>query len=167
MKYQNITHDDILNGEGIRVVLWLSGCSHRCEGCHNPITWDENNGLEFTDNEKQEIFTELSKDYISGITFSGGDPLFVNNRKEVIRFISEIKEKFPNKNIWLYTGFTLEDILEWNLDISGIDVLIDGKFIKDLYSPNLHWIGSSNQRIIDVKRSLRENKIILYKEPNT
>ena len=125
MKFHNITKDDILNGEGIRVVLWLSGCHHRCEGCHNPITWDPNNGLYFTENEKQEIFTELSKDYISGITFTGGDPLYITNREEVFRFISEIKENFPNKNIWLYTGYEFEDILEWTLDIYGIDVLID------------------------------------------
>ena len=162
MKYHNITKDDILNGEGIRVVLWVSGCEHKCNGCHNEITWDPNDGLLFTDKEKIEIFNELSKDYIAGITFSGGDPLHPANREEIIRFISEIKEKFSNKNIWLYTGYLFEDILEWNLDISNIDVIIDGKFKSCLSGTNLHWIGSSNQRIIDVKQSLKENKTILY-----
>lgn len=162
MKYHNITKDDILNGEGIRVVLWVSGCEHKCKGCHNEITWDPNDGLLFTDKEKIEIFNELSKDYIAGITFSGGDPLHPANREEIIRFISEIKEKFSNKNIWLYTGYLFEDILEWNLDISNIDVIIDGKFKSCLSGANLHWIGSSNQRIIDVKQSLKENKTILY-----
>ena len=163
MKYHNITKDDILNGDGIRVVLWLSGCHHNCKDCHNPITHDPNYGLDFTENEKQEIFNELSKDYISGITFSGGDPFYITNREEVLRFISEIKEKYPNRNIWLYTGYDLEDILEWNLDISGIDVLIDGKFDKNLFSPELPWVGSSNQRIINVKETLKQNTIILYK----
>lgn len=162
MKYHNITKDDILNGEGIRVVLWVSGCEHKCNGCHNEITWDPNDGLLFTDKEKIEIFNELSKDYIAGITFSGGDPLHPANREEIIRFILEIKEKFSNKNIWLYTGYLFEDILEWNLDISNIDVIIDGKFKSCLSGINLHWIGSSNQRIIDVKQSLKENKTILY-----
>lgn len=162
MNYQNITHNDLLNGSGIRVVLWVSGCTHHCKGCHNPITWDENDGLKFTSKEKLEIFNELNKDYISGITFSGGDPFHPNNRLEVLKLAQEIKERFPNKNIWLYTGYLFEDILKWNLNISDIDVIIDGEFIEKLKDNKLHWIGSSNQRIINVKESLKNNKIILY-----
>lgn len=157
MKYHNITHDDILNGDGLRVVLWVSGCSHKCEGCHNQITWDENDGLEFTDVEKQEIFNSLDKDYISGITFSGGDPFYINNRTVILNLISEIKEKYPNKNIWVYTGYLFEDILEWNVNLSDIDVIVDGKFIKDLKDNELPWVGSSNQRVIDVQETLRRH----------
>jgi len=164
MKYQNVTHNDILNGEGIRVVLWVSGCQHQCKNCHNPITWDVNDGLEFDETVKQEIIEELHKDYISGITFSGGDPFHPSNITDVLNFTHEIKQIFSNKNIWVYTGYLMEEILEWNLDISDIDVIIDGKFIDELHSTDLHWVGSSNQRIIDVKQTLHENKIILYKE---
>lgn len=163
MKYQNITHDDLLNGSGIRVVLWVSGCNHHCEGCHNPVTWDINDGLEFTNKEKEEIFTELNKDYISGITFSGGDPLHPDNRLEVLELISEIKSKFPNKSIWLYTGYLFEDILKWNLDISNIDVIVDGEFKKELFSPKQPWVGSSNQKVINVKESLKTNSIVTFK----
>ena len=163
MNYQNITYDDLLNGSGIRVVLWVSGCTHHCKGCHNPITWDENDGLEFTIKEKQELFNELNKDYIAGITFSGGDPFHPSNRLEVLRLAQEIKEKFPNKNIWHYTGYLFEDILEWNLNISNIDIIVDGEFIEKLKDNKLHWIGSSNQRIINVKESLINNKITLFK----
>ena len=162
MKYQNITHDDILNGEGIRVVLWVSGCSHECKGCHNPITWDPSDGIEFGQDAKDEIFEQLNKDYISGITFSGGDPLYIDNKDVVLQFISEIKKQFPNKTIWLYTGYSFEDILEWDIDISDIDILIDGEFIEELKDDNLQWIGSSNQRIINVKETLKQKEIILY-----
>lgn len=161
MKYQNITHDDLLNGKGLRVVLWVSGCAHHCKGCHNPITWDPNDGLEFDESAKQEIFNELSNDYIAGITFSGGDPLYPDNAPEVLNLASEIKELFPSKNIWLYTGYTLEEILEHNLDISDIDVLVDGRFIERLKDDKLQWVGSSNQRIIDVPKSLKLNQIVL------
>ena len=95
MRYHNITKDDMLNGDGLRVVLWVSGCSHCCRECHNPITWDPNGGLLFDEAAKQEIFTELARDYISGITFSGGDPLYYSNRLDVSKLIREIREKFP------------------------------------------------------------------------
>ena len=162
MRYHNITHDDLLNGEGIRVVLWVAGCSHRCDECHNKITWDENNGLIFCEKEEQEIYNELSKDYISGITFSGGDPFYSANRQFILRFCHKIKEKFPNKTIWVYTGFTYEELLKMNINLIDIDILVDGKFIKELKDNDLHWVGSSNQRIIDIKQSIKQNKIILY-----
>ncbi len=162
MKYQAITCNDLLNGSGIRVVLWVSGCTHHCEGCHNPETWNVNDGMPFGQAELNYIYNELSHDYISGITFSGGDPFHPKNRADVIYITSEIKKHFPNKNIWVYTGYLFEEVLEWNLDISNIDVIIDGEFIKELISPELPWIGSSNQRIIDVKESLINNKLIPY-----
>ena len=161
MRYHNITHDDMLNGDGLRVVLWVSGCEHKCYNCHNKITWDINNGLIFDDNAKEEIFRQLEKDYIKGITFSGGDPLHKQNRTEVFNLVKEIKTKFPKKDIWLYTGYTWEEINDLDI-IDYIDVLVDGKYIEELSNPELEWRGSSNQRGIDVKKNLIEDKVISY-----
>jgi anaerobic ribonucleoside-triphosphate reductase activating protein len=161
MRYHNITKDDMLNGEGLRVVLWLAGCTHRCPGCHNPITWDINGGLIFDDKAKQEIFTELEKDYISGITLSGGDPLHPSLINEVAQLIKEIKVLFPNKTIWLYTGYDFEDIKGLSF-IKDIDVIVDGKFIISLLDKQLHWRGSSNQRVIDVNKTLKSKTLIHY-----
>ena len=104
MRYHNITKDDMLNGDGLRVVLWVAGCSHCCKECQNPITWDPAGGLPFDEAAKQEIFEQLDKSYISGITFSGGDPLHAANRLDVRNLMAEIKQKYPDKTIWLYTG---------------------------------------------------------------
>ena len=131
MRYHNITKDDMLNGEGLRVVLWVAGCSHACEGCHNKITWNPGGGIPFDDSTKQEIFTELDKDYIDGITFSGGDPMHCANEKDVTELCKEIKEKYPDKTIWLYTGY--------------------GEFQIDLLDANLEWRGSANQAVIYTK----------------
>ena len=106
MRYHNITTDDMKNGDGLRVVLWLAGCSHCCEGCQNPVTWDPNGGLPFDQTAKEELFAELDKDYISGITFSGGDPLHPSNHRQVRQLAMEIREKYPDKTVWLYTGDT-------------------------------------------------------------
>lgn len=105
MNYHNITHDDMNNGDGLRVVLWLSGCSHKCKNCQNPQTWNSNSGILFDEDAKNEIFNELSKDYISGITFSGGDPLHENNLMDVANLIFKVKENFPKKTIWLYAQY--------------------------------------------------------------
>ena len=122
MQYHNITKDDMLNGDGLRVVLWVAGCGHACPGCHNPITWDAEGGLLFDQAAKAELFTELGKDYISGITFSGGDPLFPGNREEISELCHEIRQKFPDKTIWLYTGYRWEEI-KWLPFLDQIDVL--------------------------------------------
>ena len=129
MRYHNITKDDMLNGDGLRVVLWVAGCSHCCKECHNPITWDPNGGLEFDDAAKQEIFCELEKDYIHGITFSGGDPLHINNAFDVADLAKEIREKYPNKSIWLYTGAMWEEVKQMKL-MKYLDVLVDGEFVE-------------------------------------
>ena len=159
MRYHNITKDDMLNGDGLRVVLWVAGCEHKCEGCHNPITWDPDGGLPFGEDEKSEIFTELDKPHISGITFTGGDPLYQSNINGVETLAKEIKEKYPDKTIWLYTGYNWEDIKDLTV-IRYIDILIDGKFVKDKLDPKLHWRGRTNQRVIDVKQS--RDDIVLY-----
>lgn len=161
MRYHNITKDDMLNGDGLRVVLWVAGCNHCCKECHNPITWDPNGGLEFDAAAKKEIFDELGKSYVSGITFSGGDPLHLNNSYDVTELAKEIKEQFPEKTIWLYTGATWEDICNMEL-IDYLDVLVDGEFECDKKDANLHWKGSSNQRVIDVKETRKTGNVVLH-----
>ena len=120
MRYHNITKDDMLNGDGLRVVLWVAGCSHCCKECHNPLTWDPDGGLSFDDRARKEIFEQLDKPYISGITFSGGDPLHAANRMEVRDLMAEIKEKYTDKTIWLYTGDLWENRHRWQRE-SGND----------------------------------------------
>jgi len=160
MRYHNITKDDMLNGDGLRVVLWVAGCSHCCKECQNPITWDPDGGLPFDEAAKQEIFDQLDKSYISGITFSGGDPLHSGNCSGVRNLISEIKEKYPDKTIWLYTGDSWESIMNYPL-IQDVDVLVDGEFHLEERDVNLLWKGSKNQRVIDVQETLKqENKSI-------
>jgi anaerobic ribonucleoside-triphosphate reductase activating protein len=151
----------MLNGDGLRVVLWVAGCSHCCKECHNPITWDPNGGLEFDDAAKQEIFDELEKSYVHGITFSGGDPLHINNAYDVAELAKEIREKYPNKSIWLYTGGLWEEVKHMRV-VPFLDVLIDGEFEVDKKDVNLHWVGSSNQRVIDVPKTLKEGKVVLH-----
>lgn len=154
MRYHNITRDDMLNGDGLRVVLWVAGCSHCCKECHNPITWDPNGGLPFDDRAKQEIFEQLDKPYISGITFSGGDPLHAANRLEVRNLMAEIKEKYTDKTIWLYTGDLWENIFHYSL-MQYVDVVVDGEFEIALKDVKLLWKGSRNQRVIDVQKTLQ------------
>ncbi|MFG6383999.1 MAG: anaerobic ribonucleoside-triphosphate reductase activating protein [Lachnospiraceae bacterium] len=161
MRYHNITKDDMLNGDGLRVVLWVSGCSHCCKECQNPITWDPNGGLLFDEEAKQEIFTELAKDYISGITFSGGDPLYFGNRSDVLKLAKEIKTDFPNKTIWMYTGFIWETIETLEI-VKYLDVLVDGEFLIAQKNIQLYWRGSTNQRVIDVVASRASGKVVLH-----
>lgn len=161
MQYHNITTDDMLNGDGLRTVLWVAGCTHRCRGCHNPITWDIDGGIPFDKAAESELFEKLSPDYISGITFSGGDPLHPNNRAEVTRICKRVREEFPQKDIWLYTGFTFEEISDLEI-VPLLDVIVDGKFILEQLDAKLHWKGSANQRVIDVKETLKLGKIVLF-----
>ncbi|MBR3307086.1 MAG: anaerobic ribonucleoside-triphosphate reductase activating protein [Lachnospiraceae bacterium] len=161
MRYHNITHDDMLNGDGLRVVLWLSGCDHCCDGCQNPVTWDPEGGLLFDDAAEKEVFDQLDKSYISGLTFSGGDPLFPANRSDVRTFAAKVRERYPDKTIWLYTGYSWEDIAAYPV-MEYLDVLVDGEFVKKLKDNRLLWKGSSNQRVIDVKKSLEAGKAVLY-----
>ena len=149
----------MLNGDGLRVVLWVAGCSHCCRECHNPVTWDVNGGLPFTEEEKQEIFRELNKDYISGITFSGGDPLHSANIMDVTELAKEIREKYPKKTIWLYTGALWEEVCKEEI-VRYLDVLVDGEFEADKKDVTLHWKGSSNQRVIDVPATLKAGDVL-------
>lgn len=163
MRYHNITKDDMLNGDGLRVVLWVAGCSHGCKDCQNPITWDPQGGLLFTEEEKKEIFQELDKAYISGITFSGGDPLHPANIREVTALAREIRQRYPEKTIWLYTGYLWKEIVDLEI-VNYLDVVVDGKFISAQKDITLPWRGSSNQKVIDVPSTLKEGKIVLQEE---
>lgn len=146
MHYHNITKADMLNGEGLRVVLWLAGCSHYCKGCHNQITWDPNGGLEFTVNEIAEILNELKKPYISGLTVSGGDSLYPRNREGVRLLCQYFKKECPDKNIWLYTGYLFEQVKDLPV-MEFVDVVVDGPFVQELADVKYKWAGSTNQRI--------------------
>ena len=165
----------MLNGDGLRVVLWLSGCSHNCYKCQNPQTHDPNSGILFDEKAEEELFRELSKDYISGLTLTGGDPLHENNLDGVLSLVNKIRLLLPEKTIWLYTGFTFEECLikpkmcEENIFralryeiIKNVDVMIDGRYIDSQRNITKKWAGSNNQRVIDIKKSLEQNKIVLY-----
>lgn len=161
MRYHNITKDDMLNGVGLRTVLWVAGCSHGCKECHNPITWDANGGIPFDEAARNELFEELAKPYISGVTISGGDPLYPGNREDISKLIEEIHKRFPGKTIWLYTGYEWEEIKDLPF-LSLADVVVDGKFQAEQKDVTLHWRGSSNQKVIDVKKSLSDDRIVLF-----
>lgn len=149
MNYAKIDYQNMLNGTGVRTVLWLSGCEHACEGCHNPQTWDRNSGKLFDEVAKQNIFKSLEDEYISGLTITGGDPLAEYNREEVMELCIEVKEKYPDKDIWIWTGYEIGDIYKkawWLSDL--VDVIIDGKYEKDNPTQK-KWRGSDNQEMIE------------------
>jgi anaerobic ribonucleoside-triphosphate reductase activating protein len=167
MNYHNITTDDMLNGDGLRTVLWVSGCTHHCYNCQNPITWDVAGGLPFDEKAEEELFEDLRKPYISGITFSGGEPFL--QADALADLAIKIKHSEFNKlDIICYTGYTYEQIkkgidegiMSYMRLLYNIDYLIDGKFEKDKASLDCKWRGSTNQRIIDVRASLREGKVV-------
>ena len=166
MNYHDITHDDMKNGDGLRVVLWVAGCDHHCPGCQNPITWDPDDGEKFNIDAFDEIDNELKKDYISGLTISGGDPFYQRNLLDVLALVRIVKEQHPDKSIWVYTGFTWEQIWRaYNFPhaiLDYIDVLVDGEFEQDKLDVNYPWAGSTNQRVIDVQESLKEGKVVLH-----
>ncbi|MCR5595973.1 MAG: anaerobic ribonucleoside-triphosphate reductase activating protein [Lachnospiraceae bacterium] len=165
MNYHDITKDDMKNGPGLRAVLWVSGCEHHCPGCQNPITWDPGDGLKFDDEAHEELMELLGRDYISGLTLSGGDPLYPGNRDSILELCREVKDRWPDKTIWIYTGYDYEDIA--SLDIMKYtDVVVDGKYIEDKRDILLHWRGSSNQRVIDVNRSQKEGVICTLEDIN-
>ena len=151
----------MLNGDGLRTVLWLAGCDHNCKECQNPVTWDPNGGLPFDEAAKDELFELLGRDYISGITFSGGDPLYKGNRTDVAQLAAEIRDKFPTKTIWLYTGYTYEEIKDLPV-MEYVDVLVDGEFEVDKKDLQAKWRGSINQRVIDVPQTRKLGQIVLF-----
>ena len=181
MRYLAITHPDIENGSGCRVTLWIPGCRHKCPGCHTPWTHDYDQGMDFTQQDFEGLCQILEKDYIAGLTISGGDPLMQSDDVliDLCQLTHDIKELFPNKPIWIYTGYTL-DILNFTTLKKGIcpeclhynmmtkilqmcDVVVDGPYIEDQRDITLPFRGSKNQRLINVKETLKQGQIIQYK----
>lgn len=157
----------MLNGDGLRVTCWISGCDIGCFNCYNPQTWDFNSGIPFTEDTMQEILYDLSKPYIKGLTLSGGHPLDPLNAPEVLKIVKRVKMVFPNKDIWVYSGYVWENIIKDETlreIMKYTDVLVDGAYVDELRDISLPFKGSSNQRIIDVPKSLAENKVILWEE---
>ncbi len=163
MRYNQIRKMDISNGPGVRVSLFFQGCHFHCKDCFNAETWDFNKGKPFNDEIIDEIIKIADFEYIDGLSILGGEPMHPVNVEGTIALAKKFKEKYPNKNIWVWTGFKFEDIPNKGA-LPYIDILVDGQFITELYAPNLKWKGSSNQRVIDVKRTLNENKIILFED---
>lgn len=167
MNYAVIKKNDIANGPGIRVSLFVSGCRHRCPGCFNSEAWDFNYGSTFTDNTVYEIIEAMKPSYVTGLSLLGGEPFERENREGLIRLVSKVREALTDKSVWCYTGFTFEDIAGGMLGedaaelLGSIDVLVDGKFVNELKDPSLLFRGSSNQRIIDVRKSLGSGKPVL------
>lgn len=165
MKVLTITTPDIENGFGCRVTIWFSGCNRRCPGCHNPHTWDYNQGKPLLSKEVlDKIYTEVDHDYIQGITLSGGDPFDQDEQslKELLEFIKMFKFKYPNKDIWIYSGGLYEDFIKNDIIreiLVWSDVLVDGPFIKELKQLDLPFKGSTNQRIIDLNKSFLNDMV--------
>ena len=165
MNYHKITYPDIENGTGCRVTLWVAGCPHHCLGCHNPETWPLDSGKLFTSNTAKELYNILQLPYIQGITFSGGDPLTPENLNVVTALMMHIKKYIPNKDIWVYTGYTWEYLIEHEeyADVLNYaDIIVEGPFILSQRNITLAFKGSTNQRIIDVQKSIASNKLIEY-----
>lgn len=163
MNYHNVTKDDMLNGTGLRVVLWVSGCAHACPSCQNPQTWEQMSGIPFDKEAMDEIRAELQKDYIDGITLSGGDPLFPGNRGAVTRLLQTIRAEFPDKTIWLYTGYSYEQVCTLPA-VELADVIVDGEYLEAKRDVNAPWVGSTNQRVIDIKKTATSGKITLWED---
>lgn len=175
MNYANIKWTDIANGEGVRISLFVSGCTHHCKNCFNQIAWDFNYGEFFDESIQNKIINELSNDYIAGISLLGGEPLEPENQQALLPFIRRVRAVYPNKSIWCYTGFVFDEntgVLK-EIDkntpvtktlISMFDVLVDGAFVEELKDIRLKFRGSSNQRVIDVQKTLQTGKTVLYLE---
>lgn len=153
MNYKQILDCSIADGKGVRVTLFVTGCSHHCPGCHNPECQNENEGKLFTVATLNKLLNLLDREYIDGLTLSGGDPLYINNRETIKLICQAVKAKLPNKTIWLYTGYKYQDIKDLNI-LNYIDVLVDGKFEINKRDITLPFRGSSNQRIIYLKEKL-------------
>ena len=166
INYANIKTIDTADGEGVRVALYVSGCSFRCEGCHNKDAWDYDYGKSFTEETLNYIIEHLDKNFIAGFSILGGEPLDERNREDVFKIITIIKEKFPNKTIWLWTGNTWEKIIKKEIIpveiLKKIDVIVDGPFILEKRNLSLKFRGSNNQRGIDVRETLKTNTLTCY-----
>ena len=164
MRYNLIREMDIANGPGIRVSIFMQGCEFNCKNCFNPETHDFNGGKEFTAETIKKVLEVSSKEYIAGLSILGGEPMHPKNIEATELIAKEFKKKYPNKNVWVWSGFKYEDYLKKQKALDYIDVIVDGQFDEKLRNPNLKWKGSSNQRVINVKESKKQDKIILFCE---
>lgn len=175
MNYATIKWTDIADGEGVRISLFVSGCTHHCKNCFNQVAWDFDYGEPFDETIQNKILKELSNDYIAGLSLLGGEPLEPQNQEALLPFIKQVRERYPKKTIWCYTGFVLEEktgaLKEINKNtpytkklISMFDVLVDGAYIEELKDVRLKFRGSSNQRVIDVQKTLKSEEVVLYLE---
>ena len=162
MKYNKIRKMDISNGPGVRVSIFFQGCSFHCENCFNQETWDFLGGHDFGEEQINEIIKLAEPDYISGLSILGGEPMHPKNILGTTELVKKFRKNYPKKSIWAWSGFLYEDYLKDKEVLKYLDVIVDGQFKNDLRNPNLKWRGSSNQRVIDVKKSLKEGKVVLY-----
>lgn len=162
MHYNKIRKMDISDGPGVRVSIFMQGCTFNCQNCFNPETHPFNEGKEFTDEVINKVLELCDNDYIVGLSILGGEPLHPINIEGSTKLAAAFKEKFPNKNIWVWSGFLFDKDLKDKEILKYIDVLVDGKYVDKLHNPTLKWRGSENQRVIDVQKSLKKGKLVLY-----
>ena len=165
MRYNKIRKMDISDGPGVRVSIFMQGCTFKCKNCFNPETHDFKGGTEFTDETIDKVLSLAKPDHIKGLSVLGGEPMHPVNIDGTMKLVKAFKEKYPNKSVWVWSGFLYDDIMERNKKIFNyIDVLVDGQYDDSLHDPTLKWKGSSNQRVIDVQKSLKNKKIVLREE---
>ena len=164
MKYNKIRKMDIANGPGVRVSIFMQGCEFHCKNCFNTETWPFEGGEEFTDETIEKVLNACDKEYIEGLSILGGEPMHPKNIEGTTKLAKAFKEKFPNKTLWAWSGFKYENYLKDKPVMNYVDVLVDGQYVDELHNPTLKWRGSSNQRVIDVPKSLKKNKIILFEK---
>lgn len=164
MRYNKIRKMDIADGPGVRVSIFLQGCSFNCKNCFNQETHDFNGGKEFNQETVDEVMDLCKKDYVKGLSILGGEPMHPKNIEATEMLAKEFKKEFPNKSLWVWSGYTYEDYLKKQDVMKYIDVIVDGQYVDELHDPTLKWRGSSNQRVIDVQKSLKNKKIELFCE---
>ncbi len=164
MRYNKIRKMDISNGPGVRVSIFMQGCAFKCKNCFNPETHDFNGGKEFTDAKIARVLELCEKEYIVGLSILGGEPLHPNNIEGTTKLAKAFKEKFPHKTLWIWSGYLFDKDLKDKEILKYIDVLVDGQYVEKLHNPTLKYCGSENQRVIDVPKSLKAKKIVLYEQ---
>ena len=164
MRYNKIRKMDIANGPGVRVSVFFQGCAFHCKNCFNPETWDFDGGKDFTDEQIDTIIDLAKPDHIAGLSILGGEPMHPKNIEATTKLAKKFKEIYPNKTIWSWSGFIFDEYLKDKEVVKYIDVLIDGQYKDELHDPTLKWKGSSNQRVIDVQKSLKKGEVILYED---
>ena len=164
MRYNKIRKMDIANGPGVRVSIFMQGCEFHCKNCFNQETWGFDGGEEFTDETIEKVLNACDKEYVEGLSILGGEPMHPKNIEGTTKLAKAFKEKFPNKTLWVWSGFIFEKYLKDKPVLNYVDVLVDGQYVDELHNPTLKWKGSSNQRVIDVKKTLKKDKVILFEK---